>query len=78
MKEDDIVELSTIDIIDIAQDYFGKKLTPIEASAIYEKLDENEDIDLALSEAMKEENKSNGIRVAYDVLISKIRKHNYL
>lgn len=78
MKNENVVELSTIDIVDIAQEYFGKKLTPVEASLIYEKLDEVGDIDRALASAVKEVDTGKRMRIAYDFLISKIKQYNLL
>lgn len=78
MKQDNVVELSTIDIVNIAHQYFGKKLTPVEASIIYEKLDESSDIDTALEYAVKETDTAKRMKVAYDFLISKIKQYNLL
>lgn len=78
MKQDNVAELSTIDIIDIANQYFGKKLTPVEASIIYEKLDESGDIDTALESAVKEIDTAKKMKIAYIFLISKIKQYNLL
>lgn len=78
MKQSNVVELSTIDIMDIAKECFGKKLTPIEASIIYEKLDENGDIDSALDFGVKESDTSKRTKVTHDFLVSKIKEYNLL
>lgn len=73
-EQNESFEISTEDIAEIAKRFFGKELTNQEAVVIFDRID----IDLVLDIAMDESDSHRRKKVAYAEIENQIKENNLL